>query len=1568
MKYTIKRNNKDIATVSPTGSLNCKIMAEEVVQMQFVLPEYIAFKIGDTVSVYGTTYVLNQEPSVQKISTINYAFELQFESFKYDLNKVLCLGLNSKNELTEPDYAIMGDPMMLLKHLVANANRLGGNWKVGEAEKLEPKNISFSNHNVLSALSMCAEEFETEYWVDGNKTIHLIKKQSVSGLSLKYGMSQGLRTISRTTLDSSNVLTRLYAQGSTQNIPVKYRYGSSRLKMDVPFLEKNVDKFGLIEFSKTFEDIYPRRNGKVTAVFADDPFRFVDSSQDFDLNGKTSIHGEEQPILLPGVSAKVTFNTGQLAGYTFEIKKNGYDHSKKSFVLLKNKDEKAYEVPNNLLRPAVGDQYVLTEIVMPEVYITNAEVELKKKAQDYVNENSVPRLQYAVQSDPIYFENQNINLQLGNTIKFVDADFGLDANIRVVSISKDLQNPYQVEFSIAEQMQQQKIVRDYIEKNKKEQEIRESSKKFNQDIQRNYEFSQEINENVFDAEGYFDPQKIKPLSIETKMLSVGSREQQFTLEDLTFMVEGNNTALRNTKGQIVHYSLEDKPRTWSIPANTLNGISTGFNFIYIKAQKVGNNASVFVSPNQIKVDQDAAFYHFEAGYLSSISDGLRKIRLSNGFTSINGREITTGRISSQDGKTFIDLDTGEMRGKMTFTDDSPALGQIDEKINAIEVGGRNLMLNSSKVTLRMDANNIVRPEKDGITRLFPVKGASNYWQVVNELTTLGDSLKNKPVTITMRLAGHNLSMLTKKGFEKIEGLRNDASYYVIVQIKTSGLQYVDSVSGTAWRYPCFFLRDDSWMYLDWMKIEEGHSIKSKDWNPALEDIENSIQDQEVYYEYSQDGQSNWHIPPLQSIDNYQRLKKGNGVWSVPVRITGVPGEKGKDGVQLYTWIRYSDSPTSGISASPVNKNYVGYAYNKTSITPSNIYSDYDWQLTKGNTGDKGTPGAKGQDGIQLYNWIRYADSPTSGISSSPVGKSYMGIAVNKTSITPSSIYSDYDWQLTKGNTGEQGVPGKAGVDGRTPFTHTAYANSIDGKKDFHLSDSTNRSFWGTYTDYTIQDSNDPSKYKWIKVRGDAITSRTEPVNKYEGMLWIDSSKSPFEQKVWNGTKWELVGLSIDNIEFGSRNLMLNSSKVTLRMDANNIVRPEKDGITRLFPVKGASNYWQVVNELTTLGDSLKNKPVTITMRLAGHNLSMLTKKGFEKIEGLRNDASYYTIVQIKTSGLQYVDNVSGHAWGYPMFFLSADSWMYLDWIKIEEGHSIKSKDWTPAIEDTQAELDALNLLTSQQRQELDTVKRTTDKLNQVTSYLTTTVDGGVVTTSTLQVGATTTNASGQTVSKAKAGITGVASSNVANINLDRRVVFWASTGFAQRENALFQVWDDGYVVMEKARVKGHIEGESGWIKNMSADNLTVTNGFFKGRIESTEGKIASFELKGDYITSSYSFNSVERTTMSLGRGNLEVRYYVNDNVMAYMETNNRMTGLGVSHILKLGGENPNGFSVDGMAIGVDGTALNVSGNVALRAKGAIHIQDNNGGSGVGVSRNIMIDGKYYRFINGILVG
>lgn len=158
-------------------------------------------------------------------------------------------------------------------------------------------------------------------------------------------------------------------------------------------------------------------------------------------------------------------------------------------------------------------------------------------------------------------------------------------------------------------------------------------------------------------------------------------------------------------------------------------------------------------------------------------------------------------------------------------------------------------------------------------------------------------------------------------------------------------------------------------------------------------------------------------------------KKSNGVWGA-WEVSKIKGEKGEDGKSYYTWIKYADNADGGgISDNPVAadgtlKKYIGFAYNKTSPTESNVASDYTWALFKGTDGTDGLPGKPGDDGTTYYTWIKYADAlgsngyPAEMYDTARTTTEYIGIAVNQTERAEGTDPTAYSWSKFKGEDGK----------------------------------------------------------------------------------------------------------------------------------------------------------------------------------------------------------------------------------------------------------------------------------------------------------------------------------------------------------------------------------------------------------------------------------------------------------------------------------------------------------------------------------------------------------------------
>ena len=127
-------------------------------------------------------------------------------------------------------------------------------------------------------------------------------------------------------------------------------------------------------------------------------------------------------------------------------------------------------------------------------------------------------------------------------------------------------------------------------------------------------------------------------------------------------------------------------------------------------------------------------------------------------------------------------------------------------------------------------------------------------------------------------------------------------------------------------------------------------------------------------------------------------------------------------------------------------------------------------------GDRGLPGERGSDGRTQYTHIAYADNATGGgFSFSGQGKAFIGVYQDFTE-TNSNNPTKYLWTEWRGRDGADGLPGKAGADGRTPYVHFAYSENVDGS-GLTMTDNGQR-YFGHYSDYEKPDSSDKTKYKW----------------------------------------------------------------------------------------------------------------------------------------------------------------------------------------------------------------------------------------------------------------------------------------------------------------------------------------------------------------------------------------------------------------------------------------------------------------------------------------------------------
>lgn len=450
------------AIIKPDDSSQQQVtlMQEDILALTFESPVKIDFQKGDYTHFLGKLYQINQLPGREEKSTRRIAYTLNMEAEMYDLAKASYLFLDQNGNFTEPVFPLRSTLRGFADLIIYNLKRIfpTADWKLGEVEETDFKTIEFDSQNCFQVLQTLASEFETEYLVVG-KTINLKQIQSTSNIVLKRGQNQPLLSLKESPQDASNVITRLWAFGSTKNITASYRDGAQRLRMgDLSYLEKNVELYRVNEYIKIFDgtngtqEIYPHRTGTISDVDAFDPdsavFSLTDSDIDFNVN----------TYLIPGgdIKAQIVFNTGQLSGYTFDV--SSFDNSTKKFTINVNTNDPNFIVPNTNFQPQVGDQYVVVNISQPQSYIDAAEAELAAAAQDFLDKNSIPPVVYTGEINQKWFKDNNRFFNLGDQIQVESEILGIHLITRITNFTRKVNDIFDITMTLSDNVAPKSII------------------------------------------------------------------------------------------------------------------------------------------------------------------------------------------------------------------------------------------------------------------------------------------------------------------------------------------------------------------------------------------------------------------------------------------------------------------------------------------------------------------------------------------------------------------------------------------------------------------------------------------------------------------------------------------------------------------------------------------------------------------------------------------------------------------------------------------------------------------------------------------------------------------------------------------------------------------------------------------------------------------------------------------------------------------------------------------------------------------------------------------------------
>jgi hypothetical protein len=681
-----------ITAAKQTWALN----AEDTIAITVVSPFPQSYGIGDVITVFGRDYRLNRLPKVSKTGMQEYQYDLEFEGIQYDLMRVTYdVNINTTNNQLQDIQgdSLTGDLKRFMEVLISNANRVfPGKWALGVCPETDGDNtLTFSeSDNCLSVLqTLCSEDkFGVEFEIGRVNGVYVINIKKTIGQTLpfvlEYGKGKGLYSISRENVSSSNIVTRLKVYGSTENITSKYRadrlcmFGKDKASS---YIEKAdaVAKYGIFEGRKNF-DIKPTFTGKVSSVVDGDVLSFIDTSFPFDINAKNA--SGETLYLISGVSAKVHFNSGNLAGYEFEV--HAYDHATHKFTLVKQTDDRGNVFPSETspaFQISQNDTYKVLDIAYSRDIEEAAEKKLAEEGNKYYDQNSQPKVQYSVNVTKAFIENK-LALSDGITNVFAPGDYlpikddeiGVDKSIRIKSFTRNVLDPYDYSLTISDTQTKgditTRVISDLVDIDKV---LTINNLKDPAQARANWRSSREVLNMVFDPEtgGYYKD-KITPESVDTMMLSVGAKSMQFGLINTVFEpnFNGNPNLFKWKGGVLTHYTIDpDKARSWVLADGTTALQQDVPYYIYAVCNRDNSAGTMSISTTQHKVEESPNVYYFLIGILGSIDADtkVRAISLTYGFTTINGRFIKTGRIESADGTTYFDLDQSEIGGRIVFT-------------------------------------------------------------------------------------------------------------------------------------------------------------------------------------------------------------------------------------------------------------------------------------------------------------------------------------------------------------------------------------------------------------------------------------------------------------------------------------------------------------------------------------------------------------------------------------------------------------------------------------------------------------------------------------------------------------------------------------------------------------------------------------------------------------------------------------------------------------------------------------------------------------------------------------
>lgn len=432
--------------------------SDDKIILDFKLNEPIYFDVNDYIVFDGQYYYMRRMPKVSEQPAL-YTYNIEFIGgvmLLKDAKYLLITDTTSKLYIDNKFY-VARTPYSLLQDIVYSMNRVSKiKYNIGTVNASYENSVMslyVSDWNCLEAISEFQKNIGFDWWLDTKtNTLHFDSRfnvEKIPYLSFSTGVNNGLNSMTRIVADSDTIYTRVYAYGSTENMPDLTVYRPSCLKEnrldlgEIPYIEKNVEKYGIIETVQIFDTIKPSYTSTVSNV--DGLNRFNDTlislnPNDYKINGNQNF--------------SIVFSSGLLQGITFEV--TNFDNG---WFTFNSTESGGIPMPSTDFYAKVGDSYTLINLNMPIEYVESAQAKLLTAAQEYLDSVSSPNDQFELDIDSFYLMKrykemddlkQDYKLDLGRNMYILSNVNNIDGLFEIKEIRQKINNPFNIEIKVGD--------------------------------------------------------------------------------------------------------------------------------------------------------------------------------------------------------------------------------------------------------------------------------------------------------------------------------------------------------------------------------------------------------------------------------------------------------------------------------------------------------------------------------------------------------------------------------------------------------------------------------------------------------------------------------------------------------------------------------------------------------------------------------------------------------------------------------------------------------------------------------------------------------------------------------------------------------------------------------------------------------------------------------------------------------------------------------------------------------------------------------------------------------------